>query len=458
MNKGESILNSIGPQLLLQAVLIFLNAFFAAAEIAVISLNATKLRHAAEEGDKTSGKLLKLVEEPSGFLSTIQIGITLAGFLGSAFAADNFSGYMVDFIYYRLGFTAIPLGTLSTISVVLITIILSYFTLILGELVPKRIAMQKSMETARLVYGVVSFVSVVMRPAIAFLSFSTNIVLRLFGMKTEAEEESVTEDEIRMMVELGEEKGTIDSSEKEWIQNVLEFDDTIVRNCMTHESDIEAIDAESSVEEITKLIQETGLSRFPVYRENRDDIIGILYARDFLLKLSDRNHTETGAAKIHLEELLRPAYFIPETVHASTLFKDMQQKNIHFAVVVNEYGDTSGIVTLEDLMEEIFGNIYDEFDEDEPEEIQQVGENLWRISGMASVEDIGEKLDIDLPESTDYTTLGGMVFSHLKRIPKDGTTVDVDACGLHIHVDSISRRKIHSALVSKSDSPDPEEE
>lgn len=445
--KGASILNSLVSHLLLQVILIFLNAFFAAAEIAVLSLNSTKLRHASEDGDRSAARLLKLVDEPSGFLSTIQIGITLAGFLGSAFAAGNFSGYLADWIYNGLGFTFLSIATLNTVSVVIITLILSYFTLIFGELVPKRIAMQKPMEIARFVLGAVSFVAWIMRPAVLFLSVSTNFVLRLFGMKTEAEEETVTEEEIRMMVELGEEKGTIDSNEKEWIQNVLEFDDTIVRNCMTHESEIEAIDLSSSVEEILNRITETGLSRFPVYRENLHDIIGILNARDFLLSLSGTEHPD-------IESLLRPAYFIPETVHASTLFKDMQQKNLHFAVVVDEYGDTAGIVTLEDLMEEIFGNIYDEFDESEPEEIEQLKENLWRISGTASVEDIRKTLYIDLPESGDYTTLGGMVFSHLKRIPKDGTTVDMDLYGIHIHVDSISRRKIRTALVSKPETAD----
>lgn len=443
-------MNSILPQLLLQVILILVNAFFAAAEIAVISLNASKLRKSAEEGDKTCARLLKLVEEPSGFLSTIQIGITLAGFLGSAFAADNFSGYLVDWIYKDLGFHALPLSVLNTLSVIVITIILSYFTLVFGELVPKRIAMQKSFAVAKFVYRVVSFVALIMKPAVAFLSFSTNVMLKLFGMKTEAEEETVTEDEIRLMVELGEENGSIDSDEKEWIQNVLEFNDTIVRNCMTHESEIIAIPADATDEEITQLINESGVSRYPVYQEDLHDIIGILNARTFLLSRAKGEKTD-------IKKLLRPAYFIPETVHASTLFRDMQKQKLHIAVVVDEYGDTSGIVTLEDLVEEIFGNIYDEFDENEPAEIEQLQENLWRVTGTADVSDIAKELDIDLPESSDYTTLGGMVFSNLKTIPKDGTTVELDVGGIHIHVDAISRRRIQSALVSKIEK-EPEEE
>lgn len=450
MNKGELIYEFYITPAFAAGHSYLIKCIFAAAEIAVISLNASKLRKSAEDGDKTCARLLKLVEEPSGFLSTIQIGITLAGFLGSAFAADNFSGYLVDWVYKDLGFHSLPVSVLDTLSVIMITIILSYFTLIFGELVPKRIAMQKSFAVAKFVYRVVSFVALIMKPAVAFLSLSTNLVLKLFGMKTEAEEETVTEDEIRLMVELGEENGSIDSDEKEWIQNVLEFNDTIVRNCMTHESEIIAISADATDEEITQLITESGTSRYPVYQNDLHDIIGVLNARTFLLSRANGEKTD-------IRKLLRPAYFIPETVHASTLFRDMQKQKLHIAIVVDEYGDTSGIVTLEDLVEEIFGNIYDEFDENEPAEIEQLKENLWRVTGTADVDDIAKELDIDLPESSDYTTLGGMVFSNLKTIPKDGTTVDLDVGDIHIHVDAISRRRIQSALVSKVEK-EPEEE
>lgn len=435
-------MNSIPQQLLLQVILILLNAFFAATEIAVISLNTTKLKRMSEEGDKTAGKLVKLVEEPAGFLSTIQIGITLAGFLGSAFAADNFSEYLVNWIYNGIGFHGIPLSVLDTLSVVVITLILSYFTLVFGELVPKRIAMQKPMKVARISCGVVSAVAVVMRPAVTFLSFSTNAVLKLLRMKTAAEEETVTEEEIRMMVDLGEEKGTIDSDEKEWIENVFEFGDSDARDVMTHQPDIVGIPVSADVETVRNIIMESGLSRFPVYGRNIDDIRGILNAHDFLLN-QKQSHTET------VEELMRPAYFVPETVPASQLFKDMQKKKVHIAIVVDEYGETSGLVTMEDLLEEIVGNIYDEFDRAEPADIIKLGENLWQISGTASVEDIAEELDVKLPEDLDYETLGGMVFSCLHTIPKDGTALDVEVCGLHIHVDQVTDRRIEKATVRK---------
>ena len=446
-------MNKLPEQLLLQALLIFFNAFFAMTEIALISLSTAKLKKMAEGGDRTAGRLLKMVEEPSGFLSTIQIGITLAGFLGSAFAAENFSEYLVNWIYVDLGVTVLPVSVLNTLSVIVITIILSYFTLIFGELVPKRIAMQKPMEVARISCPVVSFVAVVMKPVVWFLSVSTNLVLKALRLKTESEEETVTEEEIRMMVDIGEEKGTIESEEKEWIENVFEFGDSIAKDCMTHVSDLEAVQSDMSDEEIEALIKETGLSRLPVYGEDIHDILGILYTRDFLINRNEEN-------KKTLSELLRPAYFVPETIRCADLFKDLQQKKIHLAIAVNEYGEVSGIITMEDLLEEIVGNIYDEFDPSEPEELEKLEDNLWRSSGSTDIDTIGEQLDMEFPENLEYDTLGGMVFSCLHTIPKDGTEVEVETQGLHIKVTRITNRKIEEAIiwkVKKEEEPKDEE-
>lgn len=294
-------MDSIPQQLFLQFFLILLNAFFAMTEIAVISLSPARLRKLAEDGDKTAPRLLKLVEEPAGFLSTIQIGITLAGFLASAFAAENFSDVLVSWLYNDLSFHAIPVDALDTLAVIVITIILSYFTLVLGELTPKRIAMQKPLEVAKLSCGVVSALYFVMRPVIWLLSASTNGLLRLLHMKVEAEEETVTEEEIRMMVDLGEARGAIESEEKEWIENVFDFGDAMARDVMTHVSDVTAIPLDAADEEIMETIRQTGLSRYPVYDEDEDDVVGILSARVFLL---DR----TGDAPSPLKDLLRPAY------------------------------------------------------------------------------------------------------------------------------------------------------
>lgn len=436
-------MDSIPQQLLLQLFLIFLNAFFAMTEIAVISLSPVKLRRLADEGDKAAPRLLKLVEEPSGFLSTIQIGITLAGFLGSAFAADNFSEYLVTWLYDGLGFTVLPLATLDTLSVIVITLILSYFTLIFGELVPKRIAMQKPLQVARVACRVVSIVAVVMRPVVWFLSFSTNAVLRLLRLKTQADEETVTEEEIRMMLDLGEEKGTISSSEGAWIDNVFDFGGLTAYDAMTHTAQVKAIPLTASTGEILQLIRSTGLSRFPVYGKSIDDVVGILNAREFLL---DQN----SPAPSPLRALVRDAYFVPESVRASVLFQDMQKNKMHLAVVVDEYGQTSGVVTMEDLLEEIVGNIYDEFDPAEEEDIVPVADGVWRVSGTAELEALQKQLGVPLPLNAGYDTLNGMVLSRLRTIPPDGTPLDMTVNGLDVHVEALRGRRIVSALVKKA--------
>ena len=271
------------PKILVLVILILINAFFAAAEIAVISLSETKLRKQAEEGDKKAKKLLVLMQAPDSFLSAIQIAITLAGFLSSAFAADSFSDPLVHWLTVDKGFTAIPTSTLNTIMVVLITIVLSYFSLVLGELVPKRIAMKKTEAVARFTVGAVTSVAAVFRPVIWLLSKSTNGVLRLLHIDPKADEEDVSEDEIRMMVDLGEERGAIESNEKELIDNIFEFNNTTAEDVMIHRTDMVMLWVEDTREEILATIRSSGLSRFPVYEENADDIIGILSTREYLL-------------------------------------------------------------------------------------------------------------------------------------------------------------------------------
>lgn len=399
-------------EILLQIVLILVNAFFAGTEMAVVSLNATKLRKLQEEGDKTAGKLLKMVEDSSAFLSTIQVAITLAGYLGAAFAGENFAPVLSNWLYNDLGFQAIPLGALNNVAIIIITIILSYFTLVFGELVPKRIALQKSYEFAKVACGVIRVMATVLRPVIWLLSISVNGVLRLLRLKVEAEEENVTEDEIRMMVDLGGEKGAIDEDEQEWIQNVFDFGDTTVRESMTPRGDLDALDIESTEEEIMEMIQQSGRSRLPVYEENADTILGILNARDYLL---DRS----AGKKTPLKELLRPAYFVPETIKADNLFKEMQKEKVHIAIVVDEYGGTEGIITLEDILEELVGEIWDEHDE-ATEDFRQQSDGSWLVSGSASVDDLYETLDLPEDEDIDSNTVNGLVQEKTHHLPKVG--------------------------------------
>ena len=433
------------PQLLLQVILIALNAFFASAEIALISQNENVLRRQAEEGDKKAEKMLSIVRTPTRLLSTIQIGITLAGFLGSAFAADNFASRITYWLIEERGVTALPESAINTLAVVVITIILSFFTLVFGELVPKRVAMQKEDKVARMACGPLSVLATVMRPIIWLLTVCTNGILRLMRIDPNADEDEVSEDEIRMMVDIGEETGAIEASEKELIENIFEFNNNTAEDVMCHRTDMVLIWEEDTNEEILNTIERSGLSRFPVCREDADDVIGILSTRDYLL------NTQRKQPK-PLRELLWQPYFVPESVRTDVLFRNMQSKKVHMAIVVDEYGGTSGLVTMEDLLEEIVGNIYDEFDPQDEQEITRLEENLWRVAGGVDLEDLAEELDFDLPEDEeelDYDTLGGLVFAQLSVIPEDGSQVEVDALGLHIQVEELSDRRVEWALVSK---------
>ena len=436
--------------ILILVILIFVNAFFAAAEFAVISLSETKLRKQAEEGDKKAKKLLDLMQAPDNFLSAIQIAITLAGFLSSAFAADSFADPLTRWLTEDVGFTTLPAGTLNTIIVVLITVILSYFSLVLGELVPKRIAMKKTEKVARFTVGVVMAVAKVFRPVIWFLSKSTNGVLRLLHIDPRADEEEVSEDEIRMMVDLGEERGAIQTAEAEMIENIFEFNNNTADDVMVHRTDMVMLWVDDTYYDLIRTIRESGMSRFPVYEEDADDIIGILNTRDYLLNAQMSNPKP-------LRDLLRPAYFVPEAVRTDVLFRDMQSKKVHMAIVVDEYGGTSGLVTLEDLLEEIVGNIYDEFDPQEEKDIEQLEENLWRISGSCELEQVAEALHVEFPEDLESDTLGGLVFAQLSFIPEDGSQLEVVACGLRIKVQELTDRRVEWALVSKLRLPAEEE-
>ena len=423
-------------QLILQLLLILINAFFASTEIAVVSLNASKLRADAEEGDKRAAKLLRLLEAPTAFLSTIQIAITLAGLLGSAFAATNFSERLTNWLVLDRGFTALPAETLNTLIVILITLVLGYFTLVLGELVPKRIAMQKPMQIARIAAPVVSVLSVLMRPVIWLLSVSVTPVLRLFGLKNQAKSDIVTEEDIRMMLDESEEEGLIESAEGEMIDNIFEFNNIQIYDVMTHRVDVESIDVEDSREEITELIRSTGFSRFPVYEEDQDNIIGVLYVKDFFL------NQDTP-----LRELLKEPIFVPDSMICDDLFRKMQREHIHFAIVTDEYGSFLGVITLEDLIEEIVGNIYDEYDEKEDYIIPNP-DGTWTISGRAELKDVEKALDIELSEREEFNTLSGLILNETEEIPKGGDQFEVIVDGLRIEVLKVVDRRIEETRVS----------
>lgn len=448
-------MDAIWGQLLLQLILILFNAIFACAEIAVISVNEAKITKLEESGNRRAKKLRKLTEQPAKFLSTIQIAITLSGFLGSAFAADNFAVKLADW--------AISIGcklnheTVQTIAVVLVTIILSYFTLILGELVPKRIAMRKSEEMALGMAPMLYGVAKIFTPIVWFLSVSTNLVLRLIGIDPNENDEEVSEEEIRLMVDEGGQKGVIDEQEQELIQNVFEFDDLTVEEFATHRTDVTVLWLEDGDEIWENTIHETRHSMYPVCGETIDDVIGVLSMKDyFRLKGSPR--------KTILDEAVRPAYFVPGGIHADVLFRQMKNTKNHFAVVLDEYGGLLGIVTMNDLLEQLVGDLTDdsETEDDEPDIMKLDGEDdVWSVRGVASLSDVAKELDTELP-TDKYDTMGGYVFANYGSVPDDGTEFDIDIDNLHIHVTEIKDHRIAKMTVKRdkveTDDEDEEDE
>ncbi len=401
-------------QLLLQLVLILCNAFFAATEIALISLNEKKVKARAEEGDAKAAKMLRMIEEPTGFLSTIQIGITLAGFLGSAFAADNFAERLSQWLLTVLP-TLIPYsGAINTISVVVITLILSYFTLVLGELVPKRIAMKNKEKLADVVCGFISGLATLLRPIVWLLTASTNGVLRLFGIDPHEKEETVSEEDIVLMLDAGADEGTLDQDNIEYIKNVFKLDRQTAADVMTPRKAVTFLQADATSEEILRCIEEEGYSRIPVYDEDVDHIIGIMHTRDFLL--------QRGDGEFDLRASLHEPVFVPETVNLDLLFKDMQTAHNHIVITVNEYGETSGIVTMEDILEEIVGEIWDERDE-VVEDFVQLDDTTYRVLCTASVEDFREFFSIEEDEQSEASTVNGWITELSGSIPDVGDTL-----------------------------------
>ena len=424
-------------ELILQVVLISLNAVFACAEIAVITMNDAKLAKLAAEGDKRAIKLARLTSQPARFLATIQVAITLSGFLGSAFAADNFAKRITTAI--TASGTTIPAATINTISVLLITLILTFFTLVFGELVPKRVAMKNAEKLALGMAGMINTVAKIFAPLVWLLTVSTNGILRLLGVDPNAEDEEVTEEEIRMMVDVGSEKGTIEPNEKEMIHNVFEFDNVSAEDILTHRTQVDILWLDESDEDWAETIHTTRHSFYPICRDSSDDVVGILDAKTYF-RLNDH------ARDTVMDQAVQPPRFVPESIKADDLFLDMKRSRNHFAVVMDEYGGMCGIVTMNDLIEVIVGDI-DEQEDGEEQIITTVSEGVWRTHGSVPLEDISEAIGCPLP-TDEYDTLNGLVFSVLNEIPEDGTVFAVDADCLHIDVQEMKNHGIERAEIS----------
>lgn len=425
-------------QIIVLIILILLNAYFAATEIAFISLNDARIEKEAKEGNKKAKSILKMLKSPSKFLATIQIGITLAGFLSSAFASDAFADKLAPILNNLM--PVLSLSAWRGISIILITIILSFFTLVFGELVPKRLAMKYYEKISYATIGVIRGISILTAPFVKLLTFSTNIVSKIFGV-SESEEEVVTEEEIKMMIDEGEEKGTIEKGEKLLLNNVFEFNDIIVSEIMTPRTEMYAIDINDDIKEILDKVDEFKYSRVPVYEESIDDIKGILFVKDLLKPLKDNK-------KIDIRKLIREPYFVPESKDIDELFTEMQQNKVQLAIVIDEYGGTAGLITMEDIIEELVGNILDEYDEEEIE-FKKIDENTYILSGAITTYELKKKFNIELPEG-DYETLSGYLIDKLGRIPDEDEHPILEDSNLTYKIEEIDDKRIKYVKVCRN--------
>ncbi len=442
---------SIGFQILLLFILILLNAFFAASEIALISLNDNKLKKMADEGNKKAKRIVKLVSDSSNFLATIQIGVTLAGFFTAGSAASNLSEPFANWLVKVLPFLSENTSSIQSASFILVTLITSYFTLVLGELVPKRIAMQKSEQLSFAFIRILDIIAKIFKPVVKFLSLSTNFVVRLFGMDPHANEEELTEEEIRMMVDVGGEKGVIEIIQKNMIDNIFEFDDMNAEDIMTPRTDIEAVPVDATIHEALEIAIDAGYSRLPVYDEEIDNVLGILHVKDLLPFVGKEVPKE-----VTVRGLMRNTVYIPLTKRCGELFAEMLENRIQMSIVADEYGGVSGIVTIEDLIEAIVGNIRDEYDEEEEEYIQ-MSENEIDVDGSVNLDDLISKTGIEFPEG-DYETLGGFIMDVLGRIPTEDENARVEYENIELIVKKMDERRIERVHITIHPITDEDEE
>ena len=426
-------------QIIVLIILILLNAYFAATEIAFITLNDAKVEKQAREGNKKAKQILKMLKSPSKFLATIQIGITLAGFLSSAFASDTFADILAPKLYGLM--PMIALARWREISIIIITLILSYFTLVFGELVPKRIAMKYSEKLAFMTVGVIRGISIFTLPFVKLLTFSTNVVSKIFGVTGE-DEENVSEEEIKMMVDVGEEKGTLEKGETEMINNIFEFNDRVVSEVMVPRTQVYALDMELTISEAIDILNEdTRYSRVPIYDENIDNIRGIVYLKDMLLTPKNWN--------TKLKNIAREATFVLESVYIDDVFRELKKNKKQIAIVVDEYGGTAGIVTMEDILEEIVGEIYDEYDIEESK-YKKLDNNTFLLDGEIPIYEVEKLLGVDLPEG-DYDTISGYLLLELNRIPNDkekGIIIETDK--VNYKIEKVKNNRIISVKACKN--------
>lgn len=424
---------SIFLQLFILLLLTAINAFFACAEMAIVSVNKNKMNTLVNDGNKNAKTIIKLLEEPTKFLSTIQVAITLAGFFASAFAATSLSQRLGSImLVYNIPYS-------NELAIILITIILSYFTLVFGELVPKRIALQKANAISLAVVKPVLFISKIASPFVKFLSFSTNLVLKLVGMHHDNLEEQVSEEEIRSLIEVGKEKGVFNDYEQDLIESIFEFDDTIAREIMTARKDVYCIDIDEPVSEYIEELLSQRHSRIPVYQDNTDNIIGVLYMKDYIIEAY-----KVGFDKVKIKKIMHDAYFVPETKNIDELFKELQSNKYYIAILIDEYGGFAGVVTIEDLVEEVMGEIDEEGEEDNPY-IEKLDKDTYRLHGLVMIDDLNDELDVSL-DNENHSTVSGLLIDNLGTIPEDsGQEISID--NLIFTVEKVIDRRIEQCTL-----------
>lgn len=421
-------------QIIIIFVLIGINAFFAASEMAIVSVRQSRLKPLIDEGKKSAILVNNFIEEPSKLLATIQIGITFAGFLASAIGAQGITNRLISFLQVH----NVPYAGL--IATLVVTGLLAFVTLVVGELVPKRLALEKSDKIALFVAGTINLLSKIASPVVKLLTVTTNIIVKLFGGSAKAGGENITEEEIRLMINVGEEKGIFQETETEMINSIFEFDDTVAKEVMTPRTDIIAINTETKLEEILDIIVEENFSRIPVYEDSIDKVIGILYVKDLFGMVKKDFQWD-----LSLKDIIRPAYFVPEYKKIDELFKEMQKSKTHIAIVIDEYGGTAGLITIEDLLEEIVGNIFDEYDEDVTD-YEKIDENTYIVSGMLDIDEINDIMDTRIPEE-EFDTISGMVLSLSGKMPEVGDEVQFE--NIRFRIEEVDDKRISKIKIRK---------
>ncbi len=421
--------DSIFLQILILIVITLINAFFSCAEMAMVSSNKNKIKRLAEGGNKKAELVQKIMEEPTKFLSTIQVAITLAGFFSAGSAATGLSGPMGEFLLT----IHIPYG--DEISFFLVTIILAFFTLVFGELVPKRIALSKTEEISMFVIGPVNLLSKVASPFIKLLSFSTNLVMKLFGSKVNVQEDILSREEIKSLIDEGQVHGVLNENEREMINSIIEFDDTLAKEIMTPKVNVFAINILDPIESYVDKLMDTKYSRIPVYEDDIDNVIGILYFKDYM-----KEAIKVGYSNVNMRSILIKPYLVPDSKNIYELFKELQVSKNHIAVLIDEYGGFSGIVTMEDLVEEVMGDIEDEYDIYVPK-IKMLDNSTYLLDGLLTIDELNEELDLGIA-SENYDTISGFLIDTMGAIPSDDEDRTIEIDNLVFKIISVKQKRI----------------